>query len=88
MRLLKEIYEAVDIPDISDKSSYTDLMDMMDEASKRFAASRKALGLVNKLKNTEDRRKHRKMVMSNMNKLRGLVQRIYKQMDRVMEDES
>ena len=54
------------------------------EMQKRFEAAKRALGLVNKLKDSPSRTRNRSRIMSNLNKIRGSLQRldkILKEMD-------
>lgn len=81
-------FEAVKIEPIKDDSSYDELMNLMGDAILKFNAARKGIGLVNKLKNSEERKKHRSAVMSNMNKLRGLMQRIDKKIAGISKNET
>lgn len=46
----------------------------MEEAIKRLAAARTGLGLTNKLRNPEDKKKNRSRIMKNLNLLRLIVQ--------------
>lgn len=72
------ICEDVTINPINDKASAKQLMDLMGDAILRFTAARKGMGIVNKLKNPAERKKHASKVMSNINKLRGLMNRLDK----------
>lgn len=48
----------------------------LDVAIERMAAAKKALGIVNKLQPGDFRAKHASRVLSNLNKIRGLVRRL------------
>ena len=50
--------------------------EMFDEAQKRMKTARWALGLTNKLKNPEDKKKHRRNVITVLNQLRGLITKL------------
>lgn len=76
--IVLSVMEDVAIAPISDTSSYDELIDLMGEAINRFTAARKGIGIANKLKSPEERKKHRSAIMRNMNKLRGLMARIDK----------
>lgn len=49
------------------------LPELMDEAYKRFTAARAALGISNKLKDTDQRKKHQSRVLKAINGLRKLL---------------
>jgi hypothetical protein len=61
-----QLIESVEIPD-----NVT-----LEQIEKMMDASRRGLGLVNKLKNNEQKKKHASAVLSNMNKIRGALQRL------------
>lgn len=65
---------AVDFPDSMSVG------EVFDEAQKRMKTARWAFGLVNKLKNPDDRKKHRKNIIIVMNQLRALINRLIKQL--------
>ena len=50
--------------------------EIFDEAEKRLKTAKWALGLTNKLKKPEDRKKHRRNVMIALNKLNGLIRKL------------
>jgi hypothetical protein len=54
--------------------------ELFDEAQKRMNTAKWAFGLTNKLKNPEDRKKHRKNFIIVMNKLRALINRLIKKL--------
>jgi hypothetical protein len=74
---LKEASEApyqtqvADFVNNSDDPSY-----IFDEAKKRYLAAKRAFGIVNKLPNPEERQRHYKMIMINLNKLRAIYNRL------------
>jgi hypothetical protein len=49
------------------------LPELMDEAYKRFTAARQALGISNKLKDADQRKKHQSRVLKAINGLRKLL---------------
>lgn len=51
----------------------------LDETMKRFEAAKKGMKIVWRFPPGEDRVKHSKRVLINMNKIRGLISRIQKQ---------
>lgn len=51
-----------------------------EEALKRLQAARHGLGLANKLRNPEDRKKNKSRIMSNLNIIRLIVQQIEQQL--------
>ena len=55
--------------------------DSFVELQKRIGAAKEAFGIVNKLKNKEQRRKHFSSVTGNMNTLRAQFKRLEKQLD-------
>jgi len=67
---LEQLQEVVDASQISD----------IDDAIKRMTHCKKALAIVNKFKDPADRKKWRSATMVNMNKVRGALKRIEKQL--------
>ncbi len=55
-----------------------DVNALFDEASKMLAAAKRGLGIANKLKDPEGRKKNRSRIMGTLNKLRGSLSRIAK----------
>ena len=55
-----------------------DLLAMFDEASKRFEAARRGIGITNRMPAGPERQQHRARIMANLNRLRALVDRIVK----------
>lgn len=76
--------EDVDIPDVPD-SMIQSLMNIMADAEKRYAAAKKGLSIVSKLKAGPDRSKHFSRITSNMNKLRGYNNRINKAVEKLTD---
>lgn len=75
--------EIVDIDDLlteatMDFPANMSLTEMLDEAHRRFTAARKALGISNKLKDNEQRKRHKSKIMTAINNLRGLLAEISK----------
>lgn len=68
--------------DFSDDMSVGEIF---DEAQKRMNTARWAFGLTNKLKDPEDRKKHRRNFMIVMNKLRALINKLIQKL--TTEDE-
>lgn len=62
-------------------SAPNDLMGMFDEASKRFEAARRGIGLTNKLPPGPERTQHRSRIMGNLNRLRALIDNIVRSAD-------
>lgn len=60
--------------------------ELFDEAQKRMNTAKWAFGLTNKLKDPEDRRKHRRNFMIVMNKLRALINKLIKKLTVETED--
>jgi len=56
----------------------SDVQKAIDRVIDQMSAAKRALGLTNKLKTPEDRRRQRSRVMSNMNKIRANLRRIEK----------
>lgn len=54
--------------------------EMFDVAQRRFNAAKWAMGLTNKLRNPEDKKKHRRIVLTAMNKIRAIVNRLMMQL--------
>lgn len=79
---LNTITEDVTIPKISN-DSITSLMLMMADAEKRYAATKRGLSLVSKLKPGPERAKHFSRITSNMNKLRAYNNRINKAIEQL-----
>lgn len=52
----------------------------MEDVSKRFEAARRGLGLVNKLQAGPSKKKHGARVLGNLNRIRGLLRRLEKQL--------
>jgi hypothetical protein len=48
----------------------------LEQIEKMFDAARRGLGLVNKLKNPIDKKKHASAVLANLNKIRGALKRV------------
>jgi hypothetical protein len=65
------LIEAVEIPD---NVSLDQIASMMD-------AAKRGLGIVNKMKNPVDKKKHASAVLSNMNKIRSALQRVISSME-------
>lgn len=51
----------------------------VDQIMKMFDAAKRAVGLINTIKNVELRRKHMTAVFINMNKIRGAMQKLMRQ---------
>lgn len=58
----------------------TDLISQIEIIGTRLGAAKQALGITNKLKDPADRKRHRGRVMTFMNQLRGMFERLMKQM--------
>lgn len=56
-----------------------DMMAQMDELSKRFEAAKRGLGLVNKLSPGPTKSKHMSRIMGNLNRIRGMLRQVEKQ---------
>jgi len=79
-KLLKE--------DVMDFPNATSVGEVFDEAQERLKTAKWAFGLTNKLKNPEDRKKHRRNIIIVMNKLRALVNRLIKRLTVETEDDA
>lgn len=55
-----------------------DTDNLFDETARMLAAAKRGLGITNKLKNPEDRKRHRSRIMGTLNKLRAQLGRIEK----------
>ena len=64
-----------------EKFDTSSMMDMIDGVGKRFQAAKKGMGLVNKFKGDE-RKKHARRVMQNMNALRQVLKKIQAMIDK------
>lgn len=53
-----------------------DTDNLFDETARMLAAAKRGLGIANKLKKPEDRKKNRSRIMGTMNKLRAQLKRI------------
>ena len=62
----EQLIEAVEIPD--------DIT--LEDIEKMFDAAKRGLGIVNKIKDPIQKKKHASAVLSNLNKIRGAMQRI------------
>jgi len=60
--------------------------ELFDEAQKRFNTAKWALGLTNKLK-PEDRRKHRKIVLTALNQIRAFLNKLVRKLTVEIEEE-
>lgn len=72
---------AVDFPDSMS------IGEIFDEAQKRMKTAKWAFGLTNKLKNPEDRKKHRRNIIIVMNKLRALIGKLINKLTVEVPDE-
>lgn len=57
----------------ADGASDDKMFDMLFKMAEQLDAAKRGLGLANKLKDAEERKKHRSRIMVNLNKLRGLI---------------
>lgn len=64
---------------MEDLSSFGDIGAKLELARKQYVAANRGIGLANKLKNPEDKKKHQSRVMSNLNNLRKLLSSIEKE---------
>ena len=62
----EQLIEAVEIPD--------DVT--LEDIEKMFDAARRGLGIVNKIKDPVNKKKHASAVLSNLNKIRAAMQRV------------
>lgn len=76
MTLLSELYEAYE-PLPADM----DLNMQFAELEKRMSAAKRGLGFANRLKNPIQKKKHMSMVLSNLNKIRGNLNQVIKQLE-------
>ena len=65
------VMEAVEIPENVS----------LEDIERMFDAARRGLGIVNKLKNPAERKKHASAVLSNLNKIRAALQRVINSME-------
>jgi len=68
-----------------DIATGADLRKEFGQAVFRFEAAKKGLGIANKLRNPEDKKKHLSRVMSNINVLRNMVNRLEKEVGKSQE---
>lgn len=61
------------------------IVDMIEEAEFRLAAARKGLGLANRLRTAEERKRNRSRVLANMNRLRVTLARLVKSLENANE---
>jgi len=61
--------------------------EIFDEAQRRFNTAKWAFGLTNKLKNPSDKKKHRRIVITAMNQIRVVMNKLMMQLTREVEDE-
>ena len=66
--------------DAMDFPNQSSVGEIFDEAMKRLKTAKWAFGLTNKLKNPEDKKKHRRNIIIVMNKLRALVNKLVKEL--------
>ena len=57
----------------------------IEEFSRRFDAARRALGIVNRLPDGPDKKKHAKRVMTNMNVFRNYVNVLMRQLEAISQ---
>jgi hypothetical protein len=65
---------------VTDLPGGLDLNQMFSVAAARLDASRRALGIANRLATPEERRKHRSRIMIALNSLRGLLGEISREL--------
>lgn len=65
---------------VTDLPAGQNLNQMFGTAASRLEAARRGLGLSNKLKSPEDRKKHRSKIMTAINQLRGLLGEISREL--------
>lgn len=75
---LNNLYEKAQAlkEDATDFPESMSVGEIFDEAQKRMKTAKWAFGLTNKLKNPEDRKKHRRNIIIVMNKLRALINKL------------
>jgi len=61
-------------------SPQDDTGDMLKTATKRYDAAKRGLAIANKLKDPAQKQKHQSQVMSNLNTLRSMLQKIEKKL--------
>ncbi len=66
-------------------SDDNDLGFMFDEAKKRFMAAKRGLALTNKLQDPMQRKEHKSRVLSNLNKLRAIFNRLQKDVEATIQ---
>jgi hypothetical protein len=69
----KRLYQQSGIQESLDEQN---LPELLYQAEQQFIAARKGLGLTNKLKDPEQRKKHRSRVMKTLNRLRRQIAEI------------
>lgn len=73
-----KIYEGVDFAEVEDMS---DLYGKLETLAKMFDGARRGLGIVNTLTAGEYKVKHARQVMTNLNKIRGYLQLVTREME-------
>lgn len=75
----EEILQALEEA-VMDMPAGQSLNQMFATAASRLEAARHGLGLANKLKSPEDKKKHRSKIMTALNSLRGLLSEISREL--------
>lgn len=55
--------------------------EQLDELTKRMSAAKRGLGFANQLKNPQQKKMHMRVIMINLNKIRGHLNRVIKAME-------
>lgn len=74
------INEVVDLSGFDKGGDFSDINDKLEKLSFMFDASRRGLGIVNRLKPGEYRAKHAHQIMVNLNKIRGRLQALTREL--------
>lgn len=83
-KMLEEMHKVFEYLDPITKE-LLDLQNDLDSATHLFFVARNALGIVNKLKDPEYKKKHARKVMTLLNQLRAKMQHAEKKLNAVMQ---
>lgn len=98
LELFRELKEEYDIEETTeDRANLTEsitdfdpnmgMWDKFKEAERRFNTAKWAFGLTNKLKKPEDRKKHKRIVLTAMNQIRVVFNKLVKELTTEIENE-
>jgi hypothetical protein len=78
--LLDEMQTLIEDSSSTGETVTSELLSLMDATMKQFAAAKRGLGIANRLKTPEDKKKHRSRIMGTMNRIRAAITKIQKMM--------